>query len=113
MGTDVDRDSAQWDGLYKPNVLRIGGTLMVIGVLAVLASGGEPTVMARWGVRMLAIGFLIGVYALTPAMGELMSGDQEWEELSTSEQMIRATKWAFVGALVLFFGIAAVAALLP
>lgn len=113
MATDVDGERSRWDGLYKPQWVRLGIGLVIVGFLAVLASGRQPTVMARWGVRMLAIGMLALVYAFTPAMGELMAGEEDWEDLSTTEQLIQATKWAFVGALVLFFGGAAVAAILP
>lgn len=113
MSNESRHDQSSWTGLYKENWMQVGGTLFVIGLLAVFLTGGGRTVLARWGVRMMGLAFLMLVYAFTPAMGKFMSGDREWDELSTKEQLIQSTKWAFVGAIVLLIGIIVVSSLLP
>lgn len=92
------------ENLYNPNVLRFSGSLFVIGLVVVLLSAILSTGGMRYGAWLMFLGVVFLIYAFTPAMGEIMSEDRSWEELSTIEQLVQATKWAFIGGIVLFGG---------
>lgn len=87
---------------YNKWWLKFGGQLAVIGLVILFLLKPRPeTWVSRTVAGMLGFGILAVIYSLSPAMGQLMSGDRSWDDLSTKEQLIQLTKWSIIGAIVL------------